>query len=131
MDVSVDLVATSQYAVSLTLDHIPGGFEGSAFARVIYQLKRLGTVRTRYPCSVVSIVGEYLRSGLPEIGNAMKVIKNHEVHLMTQSCEDLNMSFVVDEDVSKSMVQSLHQQFFSNTNREDAQNLSWGKLGKN
>ena len=24
LDVSVDLVATSQYAVSLTLDHIPG-----------------------------------------------------------------------------------------------------------
>ena len=28
MDVSVDLVATSQYAVSLTLDHIPGGLKG-------------------------------------------------------------------------------------------------------
>merc|ERR1711991_1091732 len=85
------------------------------------------------PCSVVSIVGEYLRSGLPEIGNAMKVIKNHEVHLMTQSCEDLNMSFVVDEDVSKSMVQSLHQQFFSNTNRESAESImgeTWEELKK-
>jgi bifunctional diaminopimelate decarboxylase / aspartate kinase len=135
MDVSVDLVATSQYAVSLTLDHIPGGFEGPAFARVIYQLKRLGTVRTRYPCSVVSIVGEYLRSGLPEIGNAMTVLKNHEVHLMTQSCEDLNMSFVVDTEVANDMVQSLHHQFFSshdNTNGQKGNNEimgdTWEKL---
>ena len=130
MDVSVDLVATSQYAVSLTLDHIPGGFEGSAFARVIYQLKRLGTVRTRYPCSVVSIVGEYLRSGLPEIGNAMKVLKNHEVHLMTQSCEDLNMSFVVDENVANNMVQSLHKQFFSKTNMSNMEKKKQSIMGE-
>jgi bifunctional diaminopimelate decarboxylase / aspartate kinase len=112
LDVSVDLVATSQYAVSLTLDYIPGGFEGSAFARVISQLKRLGTVRTRYPCSVVSIVGEHLRSALPEIGAALKALKDHGIHLMTQSCEDLNMSFVVDDDAAKSMVEKLHKHFF-------------------
>jgi hypothetical protein len=33
--VSVDLIATSQYAVSLTLDHIPDGVHGEVFKRVL------------------------------------------------------------------------------------------------
>lgn len=33
--VSVDLIATSQYAVSLTLDHIPDGVNGDIFRRVL------------------------------------------------------------------------------------------------
>ena len=33
--VSVDLIATSQYAVSLTLDHIPDGVHGDVFRRVL------------------------------------------------------------------------------------------------
>ena len=131
MDVSVDLVATSQYAVSLTLDHIPGGFEGSAFTRVISLLKRMGSVRTRYPCSVVSIVGEHLRSALPEIGSALRALENHGVHLMTQSCEDLNMSFVVDEDVAKEMVANLHEQFFRASQGgegDDVMGQTWEQL---
>ena len=40
--VSVDLIATSQYAVSLTLDHIPDGVNGDVFRRVL-----AGTVRKR------------------------------------------------------------------------------------
>jgi hypothetical protein len=33
--VSVDLIATSQYAVSVTLDHIPDGVHGDVFRRVL------------------------------------------------------------------------------------------------
>lgn len=33
--ISVDLIATSQYAVSLTLDHIPDGVHGDVFRRVL------------------------------------------------------------------------------------------------
>merc|ERR1719223_2535392 len=57
LDVSIDLVATSQYAVSLTLDHIPGGTKGDVFLRLIGRLRKLGAVSTREPCAVVSIVG--------------------------------------------------------------------------
>merc|ERR1711924_290278 len=40
LDVSVDLVATSQSAVSLTLDHIPGGADGDVFAETWEVLKK-------------------------------------------------------------------------------------------
>ena len=87
LDVSVDLVATSQYAVSLTLDHIPGGVHGDVFARLLRRLGKLGAVSTREPCAVVSIVGERLRNALPELGAALEELRKREVHLMTQSSE--------------------------------------------
>lgn len=36
LGISVDLIATSQYAVSMTLDHIPGGVDGSVFEVIAY-----------------------------------------------------------------------------------------------
>lgn len=79
--VSVDLIATSQYAVSLTLDHIPDGVHGDVFRRVLAgaessvdlpgifslgtipshplnaALSKICTTSVRYPCAVVSVVG--------------------------------------------------------------------------
>ena len=112
LDVSVDLVATSQYAVSLTLDHIPGGVHGDVFARLLGRLNKLGAVSTREPCAVVSIVGERLRNALPELGAALEELRKREVHLMTQSSEDLNLSFVVDEGQAKDLVAGLHRRLF-------------------
>merc|ERR1719271_126455 len=82
LDVSVDLVATSQYAVSLTLDHIPGGVEGDVFARLKTKLSSLGEITKCEPCAVVSIVGEHLRHALPELGSALEELREKDVHLM-------------------------------------------------
>lgn len=116
LDVSVDLVATSQYAVSLTLDHIPGGVDGDVFARLLERLEGLGNVTTNRACAVVSVVGEHLRNGLPELGAALseslEEMPECNVHLMTQSSEDLNLSWVVDESQAKTLVQGLHNRLF-------------------
>jgi len=117
LDVSVDLVATSQYAVSLTLDHIPGGVKGDVFSRLLEKLKTMGTVTTNTSCAVVSVVGERLRNSLSELGRSLSEtladLENCEVHLMTQSSEDLNLSWVVDEDQAKALVQGLHNRLFT------------------
>lgn len=117
LDVSVDLVATSQYAVSLTLDHIPGGVDGDVFARLLERLGELGTVTSNLKCAVVSVVGENLRNALSFIGKSLSETLNDmpgcQVHLMTQSSEDLNLSWVVDEDKAKEFVQGLHNRLFS------------------
>ena len=127
LDVSVDLVATSQYAVSLTLDHIPGGVHGDVFARLLGRLGKLGAVSTREPCAVVSIVGERLRNALPELGAALEELRKREVHLMTQSSEDLNLSFVVDEGQSKDLVAGLHRRLFPESLEDyDAETTSNG-----
>jgi diaminopimelate decarboxylase/aspartate kinase len=116
LDVSVDLVATSQYAVSLTLDHIPGGIDGDVFARLLARLDDLGNVTTNRKCAVVSVVGEHLRNALTELGKSLSETLDEmtdcTVHLMTQSSEDLNISWVVDESHAKELAQGLHARLF-------------------
>jgi diaminopimelate decarboxylase/aspartate kinase len=123
LDVSVDLVATSQYAVSLTLDHIPGGVGGDVYTRLLERLGSLGTVSTKTECAVVSVVGEHLRTALPELGKALSESLDDSpectVHLMTQSSEDLNLSWVVDESQARQLVQGLHNRLFPPEDAKD------------
>lgn len=113
LDVSVDLVAVSTYAVSLTLDYIPGGIHGEVFSKLMGQLSQLGTVETKAPVAVVSIIGENLRDALPEMGIALEELRERNVYMMSQSSEDLNLSFVVDEDQAKLLVQGLHNRLLA------------------
>jgi len=73
------------------------------------------------PCAVVSIVGEHLRNALPDLGKALSEtlaeLTDCNVHLMTQSSEDLNLSWVVDEDQAKMLVQGLHNRLFAESAR--------------
>merc|ERR1719436_1543638 len=108
LGVSVDLVAISQYTVGISLDYIPGGVTGEVFQRLQSRLAELGTVSVKTPTAVVSIVGENLREALPELGAALEDMRNKNVYLMSQSSEDLSLSFVVDEESASNVVQSLH-----------------------
>jgi bifunctional diaminopimelate decarboxylase / aspartate kinase len=106
--ISVDLVATSQAAVSLTLDRVPGGINGAPFQRLLERLRSLGEVEVVHPTAVVSIVGRRIRTVLHQLGPAMSVFREHDVHLVSESSEDLNISFVVDEDDAAKLVAQLH-----------------------
>lgn len=120
--VSVDLIATSQYAVSLTLDHIPDGVYGETFRKVVTSLFKVCSTTVRYPCAVVSVVGRSLRNALPQLGRAMAVLEGVPVHMVSEASEDLNMSFVVDEDHADTLVRELHAALLeSNTVARDPQ----------
>jgi diaminopimelate decarboxylase/aspartate kinase len=108
LGITTDLVAVSQYTVSVALDYIPGGVSGDAFGRLYAQLSALGTVEMKSDMAVVSVVGENLREALPELGKALEEMKSRKVYLMSQSSEDLSISFVVQEDDASAVVQGLH-----------------------
>jgi diaminopimelate decarboxylase/aspartate kinase len=112
LGISIDLVATSQSAVSVTLDRIPGGVHGEPFAELVDRLESMGQVKVVHPCAVVSIVGRRIRTVLHELGPAMSVFREHEVHLVSESSEDLNLSFVVDEQDAEPLVENLHARLF-------------------
>jgi diaminopimelate decarboxylase/aspartate kinase len=112
LGMSVDLVATSQSAVSMTLDRVPGGIDGSAFARLIERLEKLGRVEAVHPCGVVSVVGRRIRAALHELGPAMEVFQERPVLLVSDSSEDLNLSFVVDEPHTAALTVRLHDRLF-------------------
>merc|ERR1719335_1191539 len=117
LGVSTDLVVVSQYTVSLVLDYIPGGIDGEEFTRLLAQLKTLGTVDVKSQVAVVSVIGENIRKALPELGQALKTM-TRDVYMMSQSSEDLSISFVVDEDAASGVVQALHNYLLCGTASE-------------
>lgn len=112
LGVSIDLVATSQSSIGMTLDDLPGGTDGPTFRRLLDRLEPMGDVKVIHPCAVVSIVGRRIRSALHELGPAMSVFHERPVHLVSDSAEDLNLSFVVDEKDAHSLVSRLHGHLF-------------------
>jgi bifunctional diaminopimelate decarboxylase / aspartate kinase len=127
---SVDLVATSQTAVSVTLDRSPGDQDGRTFAALVRSLESLGTVTIVHPCAVVSIVGRRIRAVLNEIGPALDVFQERPVHLVSDSAEDLNLSFVVDEADGPSMVAKLHARLFSGWGEDPKLGPTWEMLAR-
>lgn len=130
LGISVDLVATSQAALSVTLDRLPGGVEGPRFTELLRRLRRLGSVRVVHPTSVVSIVGRRIRTVLHELGPAFQVFREHAVHLMSQSSEDLNFSFVVDEADADKLLTSLHARLIPVQGAEGLFGPSFARLEK-
>jgi diaminopimelate decarboxylase/aspartate kinase len=128
LGISIDLVGTSQSTVTVTLDRIPGGVEGEPFQELKARLSKLGNVQVAHPCAVVSIVGRKIRTVLHEVGHALDVFREHEVLLISESSENLNLSFVVEQDVANTLVKALHSRLLPSSGRDDLFGESWVTL---
>ena len=103
------------------MDHIPGGIDGSCFASLLYDLAALDVkCDVKHPCAVVSIVGRNLRKSLYCMGSLLAELKGHEVYLVSESAEALNLSFVVEENDADSIVAAMHAKVFEK--REECSN---------
>jgi diaminopimelate decarboxylase/aspartate kinase len=109
---SVDLVATSEANVTVTLDAQANALDPDTIDRLLHDLNRYCQAAVIGSCAVVSLVGRHIRSLLSELGPAFEVFDEQKVHLVTQAASDLNMSFVVDEEQASRLVQELHARFF-------------------
>jgi diaminopimelate decarboxylase/aspartate kinase len=128
LGISVDLVTTSEFAVSVTLDTVPGGLDGRPFGELVRRLETLGTVRVVHPAAVVSIIGRRIRAVLHELGPAFEAFQEHPVHLVSVSAEDLNVSFVVDEGDAQPLVARLHARLFSAHDEDPRLGPTWEML---
>ena len=128
LGISVDLIGTSEAAISVNLDSLPGGVEGRVFKRLLAGLEELGEVRVIHPCAVVSIVGRRIRATLGEIAPALTAFQERPVHLISNSAEDLNLSFVVDEDEGTPLVRRLHDLLFAARGDDPRLGPTWERL---
>lgn len=128
LGISVDLIGTSQTAVTVTLDRLPGGVEGETHARLVERLAEWGRVETRHPCAVVSIVGRRLRGELHDVGPALAAFRDRPVHLVSNSAQDLNLAFVVDEADARALVTRLHALLFGGAADDARLGPTWEQL---
>lgn len=104
---SVDLVATSEVSVSVTVDNC------DRLKEIERELSRFAEVEVRHGRAVVCCVGENL-CRLPGIPSQIfSELQDIEINLISQGASEVNISFVIDENDLPTVVDRLHKRFFS------------------
>jgi diaminopimelate decarboxylase/aspartate kinase len=67
-------------------------------------------VKVIVPCAAITLVGRGMRSLLHRLSDIWAAFGRERVHLISQSSNDLNLTFVVDEADAEGLVPQLHAQ---------------------
>ncbi len=106
---SVDQVSTSETNVTVSLDPAANALDQQALDRLVADLSKLCRVQVIGPCAQVSLVGRNIRGILHQLGEALELFADQRIHLVSQAANDLNFTFVVDEEQGDRLVQELHE----------------------
>jgi aspartate kinase len=110
--VSVDMIASSEISISLTLNRNGGSAE--TVGKLCEELQEFANVSVRPEKGIVTVVGDVTHSSsvLAEIMSLL-VRLGIKVQMISQGASKVNISFIVDSDEVEPVVKSLHRQFFS------------------
>jgi diaminopimelate decarboxylase/aspartate kinase len=106
---SVDLVSTSETNVTVSLDPAANTLDNTRVADLAADLGRLCRVQVIGPCASVSLVGRNIRAILHQLGGAFEFFEAQKIYLVSQAANDLNFTFVVDENQGDRRVGQLHE----------------------
>jgi bifunctional diaminopimelate decarboxylase / aspartate kinase len=106
---SVDLVSTSETNVTVSLDPAANTLSNARVAQLVAELSRLCRVQVIGPCASVSLVGRNIRGILHQLGGAFEFFEEQKIYLVSQAANDLNFTFVVDENQGDRLVEQLHE----------------------
>ncbi len=125
---SVDLVATSETNVTVSLDPVANALDSDTIDELISDLSRTCQARAIGPCAAVSLVGNNIRAILHRLGGALEVFEEHKIFMMSQAASDLNLTFVVAEDQADRLVRQLHAMVFGDRTRDALVGPTWREL---
>jgi bifunctional diaminopimelate decarboxylase / aspartate kinase len=106
---SVDLVSTSETNVTVSLDPAANTLTQTALDALVDDLSQLCGVQIIGKCAAVSLVGKHIRAILHKLGDALQLFEEQKIYLVTQAANDLNLTFVLDQDQCDRLVARLHQ----------------------
>jgi aspartate kinase len=106
--ISVDMVATSEVSVSLTLD------SAQDLSAVKKELSRIASVDIKTGMAIVTIVGNIKRSS-EILARAFKICQliGVPVQMVSQGASKVNISFIVNDAEAEGVVKALHLDFFT------------------
>ena len=103
---SVDVVATSEVSVSLTVD------DPSRLEAIVGDLRALGDVSVERNRGIVAVVGAAIADGGSTMARALDALGGVRVHMLSLSATGINLTMVVDDDQVHPVIQRLHMAFF-------------------
>ncbi len=105
---SVDLISTSETNVTVSLDPAANSLDPQVIEKLSADLSQLCRAQVIGPCASVSLVGRNIRGILHRLGEAFELFAEQRIYLVSQAANDLNFTFVVDEDQGDRLVNELH-----------------------
>jgi aspartate kinase len=105
--ISVDVVATSEVSVSVTVDD-PSGLES-----LVVELSQLGDVSVERDHAIVAVVGAAISEDSAAMGRAISALDGIKVHMMSLSATGINLTMIVDGDQLNPVMERLHDAFFA------------------
>ena len=103
---SVDVVATSEVSVSLTVD------DASSLEAILGDLRSLGDVSVERSRGIVAVVGAGIADGGAAMATALGALGDVRVHMLSLSATGINLTMVVDGDQVVPATHRLHDAFF-------------------
>lgn len=105
---SVDVVATSEVSISVTLD------DPQHLDSIVAELSHLGDVSVERQRGIVAIVGAGLAEGTATLATALASLGPITVYMASLSATGINFTLVLDDAQVIPAIQRLHAGFFEN-----------------
>lgn len=126
--VSIDLVSTSETNVTVTLDIREGSIPDEVLDALVTDLKAICKVTVIKNCATIGLVGRKIRTFLPRLSPALSVFEEERIHLVSQAANDLNFSFVIDQEQAARLITKFHASVIRRTGSETTLGPSWEEL---
>ncbi len=107
LETPVDMVATSEVSVSLTIDN-PQQISG-----ICAELRQFSEVSIEEDQAIVCLVGDNIRYTPGVAARVFQALESVNIRMISQGASLLNLSLVVAEADLKRAVESLHREFFA------------------
>jgi aspartate kinase len=104
---AIDMVATSEISVSVTVD------SRAALPAISADLSKLADVKYEGNKALICLVGEDIRGISGISGQVFSAISHINVRMISQGASEINMSFMVNEEDVEEAIRSLHKKFFA------------------
>ncbi|HSX65000.1 MAG TPA: aspartate kinase, partial [Pseudoxanthomonas sp.] len=105
---SVDLIGSSETNVTVSLDPSENLVNTDVLAALSADLSEICRVKVIAPCTAITLVGRGMRSLLHKLSDVWAMFGRERVHLISQSSNDLNLTFVIDEADADGILPALH-----------------------
>ena len=105
---SVDLIGSSETNVTVSLDPSENLVNTDVLAALSADLAEICRVKVIAPCTAITLVGRGMRSLLHKLSDVWAMFGRERVHLISQSSNDLNLTFVIDEADADGLLPLLH-----------------------
>ncbi len=107
-NLSVDMIGSAETNVTVSLDPSENLVSSDVLSALAADLARICRVKVIAPCAAITLVGSGMRSLLYRLSSVLAEFGVLDVRMISQSSNNLNLTFVIDEALADGLVPRLH-----------------------